>query len=114
MAMSQVPFEKRLNRINQVHARMRNGVRLRMLSDGLIVARPRRRAPRLPLNALLILVGAFFLFKSFLLLSLGSAVYGDRVNTLATGSIIEQGGAWIMQADPVSTWVAKQANAFLH
>lgn len=114
MATSQAIFDKRLRRIVRSHYKMRNGVRVKVMADGLIVARPRRRAPSIPLNGLLTMVGAFFLFKAFLLVNIGPITYGNRVESLASGTLIEQGGAWVMQADPLSIWLATQISALIH
>jgi hypothetical protein len=114
MAQALVPFEKRLRNITRRHDRMRYGVIHRIERDGLITAHPRRRAPRFPLQGVMMLVGAGMLFKAFLYLSLGGTVYEERVAALQSGSVIEQGGGWIMQADPATLWLASQINAIIH
>ena len=106
MAQAHVPFDKRLKRIVRKHDRMANGVVKTVNSDGLIVARPRMYTPRFPLKGLLILLIAGFLFKGFLFANLGEAGYAERVATLKAGSLMEQAGAWIMQPDPATTFVA--------
>lgn len=105
MSQSVLTFDERLRRLSRKHRKMANGIVHRIGSDGLINSYPRRRAPRFPLQGLVILFGAAFIFKAFLYASLGAVVYGDRVNLLWDGSIIEQGGAWFMQADPVTVWL---------
>lgn len=111
MSEVHVPFNKRLQEITRRHDRMRNGVYHKMNRDGLIVAHPRRRAPRFPLKGLLLLLAAGFVFKAFLLINLGTATYDERVAELRAGTLIEQGGAWLMQADPATIWLATQINA---
>ncbi len=111
MSEVQVPFHKRLRAITRRHDRMRNGVYHKLTRDGLIVAHPRRRAPHFPLKSLLLLLGAGFLFKAVLLVNLGSAIFDERVAELRAGTIVEQGGAWLMQADPATIWLATQLNA---
>ncbi len=106
MAQANVPFDKRLKRIVRRHDRMQNGVVKTVTSDGLIVARPRVYTPRFPLKGLVILLVAGFLFKGFLFASLGEASYNERVVSLKQGSVMEQAGAWIMQADPATVVVA--------
>ena len=105
MSQSVMTFDERLRRLTRKHRKMANGVVHRVGSDGLIRSYPRRRAPRFPLQGLAILIGAAFLFKAFLYATLGAAVYNDRVNLLWGGSIVEQGGAWVMQADPATVWL---------
>jgi len=106
MALAQVPFEKRLSRIVKNHRRMANGVVHSVNSNGLIVSRPKIYNPRFPLRGLLMLVATAFLFKGYIYATLGAVTYGDRVGDLASGTLIEQAGAWIMQADTATVAVA--------
>jgi len=111
MSVAQVPFQKRLRRIVRDHQRMSHGATHVMRADGLIVARPRVYNPKFPLRGLVLLIGAALLFKGFILASLGSATYNDRVAELAEGSVVEQAGAWVMQADVATSAVAQFLNA---
>jgi len=97
-----VPFDKRLKKIVRRHDKMSNGVVRSVSSDGLIVAKPRLYRPRFPLKGLLAVLFLGFLFKGFLFAYLGEAAYVERVATLQSGSTLEQAGAWVMQADPVT------------
>ena len=106
MAQANVPFDKRLKRITRRHDRMGNGTVKTMTSDGLIVERPRMYKPRFPLKGLIVLLAIGFLFKGFMLSSLGEAGYAERVAGLSTGSVLEQGGAWVMQIDPATSYIA--------
>lgn len=111
MSVAQVPFQKRLRRIVRDHQRMSHGATHVMRADGLIVARPRVYNPKFPLRGLVMLIGAALVFKGFILASLGTATYGDRVAQLAQGSIVEKAGAWIMQPDVATVAVAQFLNA---
>jgi hypothetical protein len=113
MASADLSFEQRVRHLATKHRRMAQGIAHRMGRDGLITAHPRRRMPSFPLRGLMILLAAAFLFKAFLYASLGASVYEQRVGLLAGGSIVEQGGAWVMQADPATIWVARQIGGFL-
>lgn len=106
--MSQsMSFEARMRRLGKVHSRMyANGIVRKMGKDGLISAKPRRRIPAFPLKGFMILIAAAFLYKATLFAWLGEAVYQERVDTLASGSVIEQAGAWLMQPDAATTWIA--------
>ncbi len=101
-----VPFDKRLKRIVRRHDKMANGVVKTVNSDGLIVARPRMYKPRFPLKGLIVVLFLGFLFKGFLLAYLGDAAYTDRVAALQGGTVMEQAGAWIMQSDPATVFIA--------
>ena len=102
-----VPFDKRLKRIVRRHDKMSNGVVRSVTADGLIVAKPRLYRPRFPLKGLIVVLMLGFLFKGFLFAYLGEAGYSERVATLQGGTVLEQAGAWIMQADPVTFVVAQ-------
>lgn len=110
MAAAELQFDKRLKRILRRHSKMRHGVAHVMTRDGLIVARPRRRAPRFPLQGLLMLIGAAFLFKGLMYFNLGGVNYATRVATLEGGTAVEAAGAWVLQADPATLWVADMLN----
>lgn len=107
MAQAHVPFDKRLKRIVRKHDRIQKGYVKTVTSDGLIVARPRVYRPRFPLKGLVILIVAGFLFKGFLFASLGAGAYDERVISLSQGSVMEQAGAWVMQADPATLFIAE-------
>jgi hypothetical protein len=114
MATVHLPFEKRIRKITRNHDRMNGaGVIYSVNHDGLIIARPRRRRASFPLRGVLLVIAAGFAFKGFLLADLGPATYGDRISASQSGTLIEQGSAWLMQVDPVTVWVAEQINAFL-
>jgi hypothetical protein len=96
------PFQKRLRRIVRRHNRLVHGVRHKVTSDGLIVAKPRIYKPRFPLKGLLMLVAAAFLFKGYLYADIGAQAYNERVSDLSAGTVVEQAGAWMMFADPAT------------
>lgn len=108
--MSQtVDFETRLRRLNKTHAKMyAKGIVRKMGKDGLISAYPRRRMPRFPLKSFLLLMGVAFVYKATLLAWLGAADYQVRVDTLAAGTVLERGGAWMMQVDPATDFLSTQ------
>ena len=107
MALAQVSFEKRLRRIVKTHQRLANGVVHRVDENNLITAQPRIYNPRFPLRGLILLMGTAFLFKGYILASLGTTAYSERIADLAQGSLVERAGAWIMQADQVTLAVAQ-------
>ena len=101
-------FDKRLRRIGRTRARMARGYSSAVSKDGLIVFRPgRENRGGFPIRGLLLLAVGFFCFKALIIAHLGETIFSERVSTLATGSVVEQGGALIMQADPVSLTLAK-------
>ncbi|NSX54226.1 hypothetical protein HRQ87_05385 [Sulfitobacter sp. 1151] len=93
---------------------MSRGVVTSVNHDGLIIARPRRAAPRFPVKGIILMIIAFFAFKGFLLAQLGDATYGQRIATLQQGTGVEQAGAWAMQVDPLTQWIAGQIGTYLN
>lgn len=95
-------FDSRLRFLTRKHRRMSNGYTTRMRGDGLIIVKPKRRKMQFPLKGAVLVVIGFFAFKAFMLMSLGELTYADRLGELQSGTLLEQGGAWVMQADPVT------------
>lgn len=101
-------FSSRVRRVTRQHSKMNNnGVVRKVGKDGLISAYPRRRLPSFPWRGLIILMMAAFFFKAIMFASLGAATYGDRVDGLAQGTVVEQIGAWLLQADPATVAVGE-------
>jgi len=101
-------FDKRLNRISRKRARLVQGYTSKVGKDGLIVFRPSRRTSRgFPIKGFLFLAVSFFCFKGLLLAYLGEQTFTTRVDILATGSVVEQAGAFMMQVDPISQGIAQ-------
>lgn len=114
MSSIDASFDQRLRRLMRKHRRMSGGVVHRIGKDGLITAYPRRRVAAFPLRAVVLLIGAVFLFKAFLLINLGPATYAERVALLQSGSLFEQAGAWLMQADPATVAIADGLRALMN
>lgn len=100
-------FGKRVNRINKQHTKLSRGYVTVVGKDGLLIARPRRTQMRFPWKALALLVALVFVFKAMIFASLGDAQYAERVGNLNAGTSVEQVGGWVMQADPLTIWLAE-------
>ncbi len=102
-------FEKRARRIERRHRRLSAGYRTVITRNGLIEARPLRRTGlRFPWKGVILALVALMGFKVFLYTQLGALTYNDRVGRLEAGTAVEQAGAWVMQADPLTLWLAGQ------
>jgi len=108
MANYQLQFDQRLNLLARKHRALSRGYVTRIQADGLIVARPRRTSARLPRKAVFLFLLAFFGFKAFLVANLGPQAYDDRLARLQAGTVVEKGGAFVMQADPLTMYLAQQ------
>lgn len=100
-------FDKRLRRIGRNRARLVQGYTSKVGKDGLIVFRPKRSEGGFPIRGLVFLVIGFFCFKAVIIAHLGETIYNQRVDALASGSVVEQAGALAMQAEPVSLTIAQ-------
>ena len=114
MTGKQLEFDQRITRLNKKHNKLSRGYRATMRSDGLVVMKPQRMRSAIPAKVLVLCLLCFFGFKALLLSHLGASAYETRVSSLGEGTAVEQAGAWIMQADPVTRFVANQLNTVLH
>ncbi|MEB8388996.1 hypothetical protein OO012_17340 [Rhodobacteraceae bacterium KMM 6894] len=101
-------FTDRLKKVNRKHARMARGYDSKVGRDGLIVFRPKRRKAAMPVRGLILAAVALFGFKALVIVQLGASTYDARVEGLQAGTTLEQIGAFVMQADPVSAALAVQ------
>lgn len=106
-------FDRRMNRIHRRHSKLSHGYVTKVNSDGLVVARAKRRSNGGWFRGLLLVVVVMLLFKGVLHAHLGDAAYQERVEGLAAGNVIEQGGAWIMIADPITLAISKHASSLV-
>lgn len=106
-------FDSRLKKIDRSRTRLSRGYAAKVTTDGLIVFRPKRQRARVSLRGLVFLALGFVLFKAMILAHLGSGLYEQRLEALRGGSVIEQGGAFVMQVDPVSQAVAQHLRPLL-
>lgn len=100
-------FQTRLRSISRKRARFERGYVGKVGRDGLIVFKPRRRRPFIPLRGLLYVVLGFVFFKAVVLAHLGAVTYEERIAQLAQGSHIEQAGALVMKPDPLTRTMAR-------
>lgn len=108
MTGKQLDFGQRVTRLSKKHQKLNRGYRASMRSDGLVVMRPQRVRSAISVRVLMLALLGFFVFKAFLLFHLGETTYQNRVDTLNTGTPVEQAGAWVMQIDPVSELLSVQ------
>lgn len=102
-------FDKRQKTVRRKHARMARGYRNTLDKRGLIRQVPDNKIPAVALRLLVLVTLAFIGFKVLLLAGLGPETYQERVGRLAGGSGFERAGAAIMQIDPATGWLARQA-----
>ncbi|MEK0162540.1 hypothetical protein VWZ88_15280 [Phaeobacter sp. JH20_36] len=106
-------FYARLDRLERKHGAMARGYTAKVRADGLIVVAPRRVQSRISGRSLILFVAAFLLFKGFLMAALGFGSYDYRVDQLRAGTGLEKAGAFVMQRDPVSQFLAEKIGPVL-
>lgn len=100
-------FDLRLILLEEKHRLLADGATYRVGADGLITAQPICGViARAPTRGLLLLLVGVFVFKASLFVMAGEGVYEARRAELASGSIVEQAAAWIMQSDPITQALA--------
>ena len=99
-------FDRRMRRISRRHTQLSHGYVTTVNSDGMVVAKPRRRSARGTLRGIALVVLVLMVFKGFLHAQLGAFAYEQRVDQLAQGSGFEKAGAILMAADPITTWLS--------
>lgn len=99
-------FDKRIRRLTKRNRRLSHGYVMTVNHDGLVVANVRPQKTGFPWFGLVLIFAGLLVFKGFLFAQLGPLTYEDRVGKLANGTVIEQGGAYIMYADPITISIA--------
>ena len=106
-------FESRLAQIDKIHAAggafEATGALGRAYFDSV---RPKPRK-HLPLRAIALLFFGALLFKGALFAQIGAEAYDTRVATLASGSMVEQIGGWVLKADPATQVIGGLIHAIL-
>jgi hypothetical protein len=106
-------FDRRMRRISKRHSKLSHGYVTSVNPDGLVVAKPQRKSHRGTIRGLAILLLVMMVFKGFLHAQLGPATYENRVEALKEGSVVEQAGAWVMTADPVTLWISNHVSSLV-
>ncbi len=110
MTYTQNGFSARLRKVQRSHARMARGYHSKVGADGLIVFRPKRRKMSFPLRGFVLLIMGVLVFKGLIMAQSGADVYAARIDALKQGTALEQAGAVLMYADPVTQAVARKTS----
>lgn len=106
-------FDRRMSRISRRHSKLSHGYVTKVMDDGMVVAKPRRRGGMTTVRALAILLLVMVLFKGMLHAVLGDVEYQTRIAALASGSSIEKAGAIVMTADPGTIWISGHVSSLV-
>ena len=106
-------FERRMRRINRRHTKLSQGFKTEINNDGLVVAKPHKRRGGATIRGLALIAVIILLFKGFLHAQLGITAYEERVTQLAEGNAVEQIGAWVMTADPITLALSQHLSSLV-
>jgi len=106
-------FLTRVRHLERKHDAMGRGYSAKIRPDGLIVVAPKKIESRISARSVVLFLAAFLVFKGFLIASIGLDGYQDRLAKLQAGSVLEQGGAMVMFADPLSQMIAEKIGPVL-
>ncbi len=81
--------------------------------DGLELARRRKRRRGFPVGQIVLFAVFVLAFKVFLVVQMGPAAYGAKMNALAEGGTMERLAARAMVLDPVSELVVEELRKIL-
>ena len=101
----QQDFALRLQRIERRRRKLR-GPLMSFNMDGILVARPRGASRSISWNGILMALAGFFGLKGLILAHAGPLDYAERLDVLTAGTLVERAGAWMMQIDPLTQWIA--------
>lgn len=100
-------FDRRYRSITKKHRRLAGGYVTKLNANGVIEHQPLRKGRAFSLRAFGFVIATFFILKAYLLAGLGLQSYTGTVVDLAKGNPLEKIGAWMMQIDPLTLWLAQ-------
>ena len=99
-------FAKRLRKLARKDRAMERGFSTQLRADGLLIVKPKRRISPISARSVVLFLAALILFKGLAIGHLGLTTYESQLGELSKGTTVEQAGAWVMQPEPASIFVA--------
>ncbi len=106
-------FDKRINRVAARHSAMRNGYSYRVDKSGLISIKPKRQKVGFPIGMFFAILGIGLLFKAVVFANYGPEKYASKIELLKSGTVIEQGSAWLLEPGPPTYVLASIVGGFV-
>ncbi|WP_322866441.1 hypothetical protein U5922_009695 [Aquicoccus sp. G2-2] len=107
-------FDRRVTVLKKAHRKGRKAYVPIAGPDGVVyVRKPQSKFANVPFRGLLLLALGLVLFKGLAIAQFGALGYDKRLGSLREGTIIEQAGAWVMQPDRVSLYLAGKVGPYL-
>jgi len=96
-------FQRRLQRVEKIHRRGGGFEAAGTLGRSAY----HKKESRSLFRPLLFTLAIGLALKAALLMQIGEVDYRERVDRLAQGGQVEKVGAYVMQADPITLWLAQ-------
>ncbi|SHJ32767.1 hypothetical protein SAMN05444000_10786 [Shimia gijangensis] len=80
--------------------------------DGYTVIRGAKYRKPIPWTGLIFVLAAFFGVKGTIISQVGPDIFQSQIANGESAGWVEKAGAWTMQPDPISDWVAKKIKSF--
>ena len=106
-------FDRRVRRISRRQTKLSHGYVTTVTDDGMVVAKPKRKTRWGTLRSLILLAIIMVVFKGVLHARLGAENYQARIEALSAGTAVEQAGAWVMAADPLTVLISGQVSSLV-
>ncbi len=106
-------FDRRVRRISRRQTKLSHGYVTTVSDDGMVVAKPKRKSRGGTLKSLILLAIVMIVFKGVLHARLGADDYQARIDALSAGTAVEQAGAWIMAADPLTVIISGHVSSLV-
>ncbi len=90
-------FDKRIGRVRKTHEAMSRGYTFRVEKSGLIKIKPKHTKPGFPFGGVVAVLAVGLLFKAVVFASYGPEKYSSKVALLKSGTVVEQGSAWLLE-----------------
>jgi hypothetical protein len=107
-------FDQRARKIRRNNRRVAGAAELHMGPDGLLtLKRSRRSVGTTLLKGAVFFAAVLFAAKTTMLVAVGPAAYGQALSALDGGNPFEQAGAFVMQADALTQFLAAKLSLLL-
>lgn len=100
-------FERRAKTVRTSHKKLAGGYVQKVDKNGIVKLQPRTTISLAPVRYILLIALALVAFKGAVLVNLGTEAYLDTLTPFQIGSTGERFGAWLMQIDPLTAWIAE-------
>ncbi|SPF77877.1 hypothetical protein [Pseudoprimorskyibacter insulae] len=99
-------FDRRAKNVQSTHRKLAGGYTEKINKNGIVELKPRKTISLGPLRYIVLFALAFIGLKGLILSQIGFEAYDGHLAFFELGSTGERMGAWLMQIDPATAWIA--------